>query len=56
MMNLTMKGIDWKEKFRIVSNFYEDDLPNPPAIDAELRLWQTYWKTHWDLLNNFKMC
>ena len=46
MMNLTMKGIDWKEKFRAVSNFYEDDLPNPLALDAELRLWQTYWKTH----------
>ena len=46
MMNLTMKGIDWKEKFRAVSNFYEDDLPNPLALDAELRLWQTYWKAH----------
>ena len=23
--------------------FYEDDLPNPKAIDAELCLWEKYW-------------
>ena len=36
----------WKEKFKIFTNFYEDDLPNPLALDAELELWQKYWETY----------
>ena len=34
---LTASGFqDWKEKFKIFINFYEDDLPNPLAFDGEL--------------------
>lgn len=36
----------WKEKFKIFTNFYEDDLPNALALDAELELWQKYWETY----------
>ena len=37
---------DWKEKFKLFINFYEDDLPNPLALDGELDLWQSYWETY----------
>ena len=34
---LTASGSqDWKGKFKIFINFYEDDLPNPLALDGEL--------------------
>ena len=36
-------NVSWKESFKKFSDFYEDDLPNPLALDAELELWQTYW-------------
>ncbi|XP_046855866.1 52 kDa repressor of the inhibitor of the protein kinase-like [Xenia sp. Carnegie-2017] len=39
MMSMTRDGVDWKEPFKTVANFYYDDLPNPLALDAELRLW-----------------
>lgn len=35
----------WKEKFKIFANLYEDDIPNPLALDAELELWQKYWES-----------
>ena len=42
---LTASGYqDWKEKFKIFINFYEDDLPDPLALDGELDLWQSYWE------------
>ncbi|XP_046863470.1 52 kDa repressor of the inhibitor of the protein kinase-like [Xenia sp. Carnegie-2017] len=50
MMSMTRDGVDWKEPFKTVANFYYDDLPNPLALDAELRLWYTYWETHCGLL------
>ncbi|XP_028394498.1 52 kDa repressor of the inhibitor of the protein kinase-like [Dendronephthya gigantea] len=43
LLSLSSKGIDWKENFKIVANFYYDDLPNPLAL---LSLWDTYWKTY----------
>ena len=44
---LTASGSqDWKEKFKLFINFYEDDLPNPLAVDGELDLWQSYWETY----------
>ena len=46
MMSLSEKGIDWKEQFKTASTFYYDDLPNPLALDAELRQWFIYWDTH----------
>ena len=46
IMSLSEKGIDWKEQFKIVATFYHDDLPNPLALDAELRQWCIYWDTH----------
>lgn len=46
MMSLSEKGIDWKEQFKTLVTFYRDDLPNPLALDAELRQWFTFWETH----------
>ena len=46
MLSLSRKGIDWKEEFKPVASFYYDDLPNPLALDAELSLWHTYWKSY----------
>jgi hypothetical protein len=46
MLSLTRKGIDWKNQFKTVADFYIDDLPNPLALDAELMSWSTYWETH----------
>ena len=46
MMSLCRNGIDWKERFKTVATFYHDDLPNPLALDAELRQWFIYWDTH----------
>ena len=44
---LTASGSqDWKEKFKLFINFYEDDLSNPLALDGELDLWQSYWETY----------
>ena len=34
----------WKEVFKKFSAFYEQDLPNPLALDGELELWQTFWE------------
>ena len=34
---------DWKEHFKIFAKFYEDDLPNPLALEAEMQLWEKYW-------------
>ena len=31
------KGDDWKAKFKAVSDFYVDHLPNPLSLDAESR-------------------
>ena len=36
----------WKQTFKKFSDFYEDDFPNPLALDAELDLWQTYWANY----------
>ena len=44
MFSLIKKGDDWKAKFKTVSDFYVDDLPNPLSLDAELLLWQTFWE------------
>ena len=46
MMSLYKNGIDWKEYFKTVTTFYHKDLPNPLALDAELRQWFIYWDTH----------
>ena len=37
--------LNWKERFHCFANFYEDDLPNLLALDAELDLWEKYWVT-----------
>ena len=33
----------WKDKFKIFSKYYQDDMPSPSALDGELELWYTYW-------------
>ena len=50
MMSLKEKGQDWRDDFKVVTNFYVDDLPYPLALDAELSLWTTYWETYRGLL------
>ena len=52
MISLKSNGIDWKQEFKTVSSFYADDLPVPLALDAELRLWETYWETYTGPLPN----
>ena len=32
----------WKDEFRAFTSFYEDDLPNPIALEAEMELWEKY--------------
>ena len=43
IVSLVSKGESWKDKFLPFLKFYEDDLPNPKAIDCELILWERYW-------------
>ena len=43
IVSLVSKGESWKDKFLPFLKFYEDDLPNPKAIDSELILWERYW-------------
>ncbi|XP_046853849.1 52 kDa repressor of the inhibitor of the protein kinase-like [Xenia sp. Carnegie-2017] len=37
---------NWKENFRLFSDFYKDDLPTPLGLDAELELWEKFWITY----------
>ena len=46
MMSLKEKGKDWRDEFKVVADFYIDDLPYPLALDAKLSLWTTYWETY----------
>ena len=43
LISLVSGGHSWKDKVMPFIKFYEDDLPNPKAIDAELCLWEKYW-------------
>ena len=44
MISLLSDGkVNWKEKFKSFSLFYEDDLPNPLRLNAELEIWEKYW-------------
>ena len=44
MFSLTNEGVNWKAKFKTVSDFYVDYVPNHLSLDAELLLWQTFWE------------
>lgn len=46
LIHLASEQVDWKETFKLFSNFYLDDLPNPLALDAELELWEKYWESY----------
>ena len=46
MMSLKKDGKDWRDEFKVVADFYVDDLPYPLALDAELSLWTMYWETY----------
>ena len=43
MISKKNKYFEWKEQFRNFTNFYEDDLPNPLSLGAEMELWENYW-------------
>ncbi|XP_065645551.1 52 kDa repressor of the inhibitor of the protein kinase-like [Hydra vulgaris] len=36
---------NWRESFKIFSDFFSEDLPNPLALEAECGLWEIYWTT-----------
>ena len=38
--------LPWRQQMQTFARFYEDDLPNPLSLDAELDLWETYWVTY----------
>ena len=40
------RTLSWLQKFKIFSNLYASDLPNPLGLDAELELWQNYWENY----------
>lgn len=44
LISLANKGINWKAKFKLFTEFYLDDFPNPLALDAELELWCIFWE------------
>ena len=47
LISLANKDIDWKGNFKLFTDFYFDDFPNPLALDAELELlWAKYWESH----------
>ena len=46
LISLANKDIDWKGKFKLFTDFYLDDFPNPLALDAELELWAKYWESY----------
>ena len=50
MITLKSSENSWKEKFKTFCHFYEDDFPNPLALDGEMELWQKYWGTSKDSL------
>ena len=38
--------LPWRQQIQTFARFYEDDLPNPLSLDAELDLWEKYWLTY----------
>nr|XP_047137463.1 52 kDa repressor of the inhibitor of the protein kinase-like [Hydra vulgaris] len=43
------RSCPWKEKFLIFLNFYKSDLPHFSSINAELELWEEFWKEKTEL-------
>ena len=39
-----------KKNFNLFADFFQDDLPCPKALEAELDLWETYWLESKDCL------
>ena len=40
-------GVDsWKEKLKEFLSAYESDLPNPRIVEAEMDIWETYWRKY----------
>jgi hypothetical protein len=35
----------WRQNFKKFSDYYEDDLPNPIALESEFELFERYWIT-----------
>ena len=48
--SLVYKNVNWREKFSLFANLFEDDFPCPKALEAELDLWETYWLESKDCL------
>ncbi|XP_057290839.1 52 kDa repressor of the inhibitor of the protein kinase-like [Hydractinia symbiolongicarpus] len=36
----------WIKNFRAFAEFYRNDLPNPLALEGEIKLWQQYWSDY----------
>ena len=45
MIYMIHANLNWKKTFKTFANFYESDLPNPLALDADLVLWENFWLT-----------
>ena len=43
MVSLVYKNVNWREKFSLFADLFKDDFPCPRALEAELKLWETYW-------------
>jgi hypothetical protein len=44
--NSNSGGTCWKDKFSLFASMFSDDLPNPIALDGELYLWESFWKSN----------
>ena len=50
MVSLVYKNVNWREKFSLFADLFEDDFPCPKALEADLDLWETYWLESKDCL------
>ena len=42
MVPLVYKNVNWREKFSLFADLFEDDFSCPTALEAELDLWEIY--------------
>ena len=43
MVSLVYKNVNWREKFCLFADLFNNDFPCPKALEAELDLRETYW-------------
>ena len=40
MVSLVYKNVNWREKFILFADLFQDDCPSPKALEAEVDLWK----------------